>query len=266
MTFNQLYDLHLLNPYRFWLSDKSDKSYRKVKSSRSAIFQSQPIVNFGWYRTGIYFRENGFNDFSLHEHKYLFNWDLEIKDGGEYLDYSDKHIVYIHTSLTICWMPKIEFTIGFNRYSFWPRSNKEINKDSIREMVFKYINNTVYYPENTNYGAIQRLYCIKKEQLVAYLKRNKIRKDRWAYSESRNSDAIKAIKRKYGYFTSEWADSRDFVKTASNLFKERGKGKNKEVARFRLETSYEFDGNIDELEEALNEQWMEQERENLILI
>ena len=259
MRFNQLYDLHLLNPYRFWISEKCDKKYRNVRSSNVSIFQLQPIVNFGWYRTGVYFSENGFDSFSLHEHKYLFNWDLKIKDGGEHLDYDRRHIIYIHTSLSICWSPKIEFSIGGNRFSFWPRSNKEITHDSVIEMVLNYINNVVYYPENTNYGAIQRLHCVKKADLVIFLKSNK-RKDCY------HVDSMRAIKRKFGYFTNEWHDTGDFVKLASKLFKERGKGKNEEISIFKFEFPQDFDGDIDELEDVFNEQYEDQLLKNTILV
>ncbi len=261
MRFNQLYDLHLLNPYNAWLSKNSDSKYRRVRSSRDSLFQSQPRVNFGWYQSSMYFRQKGFNEFSSHEHRYLINWDIEIKDGGEYLDYDRRHVVYIHTSLSTCWMPKIEFAIGGNQYSFWPRSNKEITRESIRQMVIEHINNVVYYPENTNYGAIQRLYCIKKTDLVKVLKNQ-----RYKESPASDSDAMNAIKRKYGYFTSEWTEPRDFARTAAKLFKQFGKGKNTEVAKFRFDSDIEFDGDIDELEDVFNEQWTEQSKEHLILI
>ena len=265
MKFNQLYDLHLNNPYKEGLIRNANKKYRRIKYYKE--FELRPIVNFWWSKTGKYFKEKGFKEIKVYEHKYTINWEEEIKDGGGYLDYSDCHIVYIHTSLSTCFEPKIEFSLGVRnreRYSFWPRTNREITKESIIDEVHKYIEKVVFYPINSEFGAIQLLYGINKEQLKERIKKRNL----MATTPNSEREAIRAIRRKYGYTTSDWVDPEDFVSTAIRLYKQRGKGKNKEVSNVRVDLDFDFDGDIDEAENMFYDAYSEatKGKENQILI
>lgn len=259
MTFNQLYDKHLNNPYLDGIKKWNERRYFKIKIRDKSL--AYPISNHWWWHVRNYFK---FDDISVHKHKYLFDWDRDIKDGGKYLDYDNRHVVYIHTSLSICCMPKIGFSIGNNRYSFWPRSNREITQNSIIDEVYKYIDNVIYYPENTEYGAMQRLYGLNKQQLKERLRN----KPKFTILPVSDSEAIRAIRRKYGYTTSDWVDPYKFVSTAIKLYKQRGKGKNKEVSKVKVNIPYDFDGDIDEAESLFNEAYSDaiEGRENQILI
>lgn len=232
MRYNEYRDRMLLHQMNGLLEKKrepnhwSNRYFRFIYNGKDREY---PITNHWLYEKS---RDIGMNDVSVYEHF----------DQNKNPVNADKSMIYIHTSIHTTYLCNITYTIYFSdmekRVSFFPRTNREITKESIVDLVFKHIEENHLYPEG-RYGGMQRFYWVSKEGLISILKK-----------ETSSSDHTRIwIEGRFNIFTlDEGITNRQLYQVC---MKHGRKDTPTEVCRMPSVHSlipYDFDGDVDELE------------------
>lgn len=250
MRYNQYRDAMVFHPLNNLIHQKDtpnnwSSKYFSFKNKRG-VKRKYPISNHWLYERT---KDIGMNELRLYEH---FN------ENGEQTS-AENSKVYIHTSIHTTYLCDISYTIYFSdksiSVSFFPRTNREITKDSIVELVFKHIEENHMYPKG-KFRDIQKVYWVSKDYAL------KIIRDK--------TDSIdytrEWIENKYNIFTRDSSiTNRDLYRVAIT------KGRQEEfteVCRLNISSmlnAWEFDGDVDDAENALWEAMSELDKTKIFI-
>ncbi len=209
-----------------------------------------PFVNIIHYYKGREFKEKFGADLQIYKHIHLYNYNV--------LGESEKHekpAIYIHTSINqFSWSWSIKFSIyglkgSQERFCINLPKKMELTEQNIINYIKTWVENNLFYPENTYFGIIQRVYNIDKSKLANYLKqiyKQEKETDFFNYDMINYFEKIFNIIPADNFIITDW---NEFYKLCKNYVKTHGRPKIlKEVTNFNMPDFDGFDGDIYEAE------------------
>jgi hypothetical protein len=208
--------------------------------------------NVLWFWINKYFVTMfGRSNFSYYAHFDIYGnpVDSQNRCGNE---------IYIHTSLSSCFEPEITFSYDNQRYKFRPHSNRVISEDFIKEQVFAYVNKHILFVSGI-FRDFQILHNLTKKETIERYRFHLQQKKLEASYYDRTQEVYDYIYKKYNVcLEHDFGDDDKAYNYVFNMFKS-GKEKRKDTCYIRTLRPFEmldgFDGDIDEIEEYLEENY-----------
>ena len=237
--------------------------------------RSTLVVNLLWYNIGVEYRAKGLKDQSFHAH-----YDLETQQRlNEENRFQNRPTVYIHTSINSCGPAYVEFTIDnmvFNddlwspkhqqSFRFIPNSNEEISLELIHKLVFKYIDKHVLYAQGRHRNIQLNVgwsKCRLKKLMHDLLSKDAI----WDDSDPTQELPTYYMKRfnvdLNGTVPLDW---NSFHRKVMRMTKGKKAKETIPVVRFTFDSwSFDTDGDIDEIEAAINSEFNEMPKRAILI-
>lgn len=257
-TFNNHYQNIVTNTTRLQINKEIKRSGKYYKYIFDGRTYDQPRSNLMYYALGKELRDKGHKDVAVR----IFLSLTSLEEQEHYLNIGQ---VYIHTWIHTTDLPTISFSIrwanGEKRYSFIPRSNRVIDKESITELVIAYINKHLMYAPG-GYRNLQEGYCLpkkdflKKYKMIQQWHKENKDEDRWR----RDEIAKEAIRKRFNIVSNSLSPEQmiDYAKKHPAKVPT-------QVEKYRLPDIC-CEGDIDEVEDLFNEDLEEQSHKGKVVL